>query len=85
MGERVGHFTRELAELPIFLREKAIEFLPQHLLFGPTEETLSATTPAGNEACSIDTDNGRMGRGVDDLPKLRRRKEVSFGGRPGTC
>jgi hypothetical protein len=42
--DRVGHFTRELAEFPVFFREKAIEFLPQHLLFGPTEETLSATT-----------------------------------------
>jgi hypothetical protein len=67
MGERVGHFTRELAEFPILLREEAVELLPQHLLFGPTEETLSAETPAGDEARSIDTDNGRVGRAIDDL------------------
>jgi hypothetical protein len=67
MGERVGHFTCEQAEFPVFLREETVEFLPKHLLFGPAEDTLSPPAPAGHKACSIDTDNGCVGRGVDDL------------------
>lgn len=83
LRERVVHLACELATLLIFLRKKTIELLPQHLLFAPAENPLGTEAPASHETGFVRADYSSVGRAVDDLAQLGRRKDGGFGGRSG--
>jgi hypothetical protein len=52
-------------------RKNAIQRLPHHFGFAPTQQSSRSNTPAGNTTLPIEADDGCIYRAIDDLAPLR--------------